>query len=82
MKLTYAVLIAAGCAFAAESAGAATPDDVKWINQCVKDNKGGAADEVVLKFCRPSPHRTGFEEELSVPILLGALRHLLDNAIP
>jgi hypothetical protein len=50
MRLTYAVLIAAGCAFAAGSAGAAMTDDVKWINQCVKDNKGGAADEVVLKY--------------------------------
>jgi hypothetical protein len=35
MKLTYAILIAAGCAFAGGSAGAATIDDVKWINQCV-----------------------------------------------
>jgi hypothetical protein len=51
MRLTYAVLVAAGCAFAAGSAGAATADDVKWINQCVTDNKGGAADEVVLKYC-------------------------------
>ena len=31
---------------------AATTDDVKWINQCVADNKReGAAKEVVLKYC-------------------------------
>jgi len=30
----------------------ATADDVKWINQCVKDNKDeGAKAEVVLKYC-------------------------------
>lgn len=51
MKLTTAILIGAGLAFAAGRAGAATTDDVKWINQCVKDNKGGASDDVVLKYC-------------------------------
>jgi hypothetical protein len=33
-------------------ARAATTDDVKWINQCVNDNKDeGAKKEVVLKYC-------------------------------
>ncbi len=33
-------------------ARAATTDDVKWINQCVTDNKDeGAKKEVVLKYC-------------------------------
>lgn len=26
-------------------------DDVKWINQCVNDNKDGASAEIVRKFC-------------------------------
>jgi hypothetical protein len=26
-------------------------DDVKWINQCITDNKGGAAEPVVRKYC-------------------------------
>jgi hypothetical protein len=26
-------------------------DDVKWINQCIADNKGGANEEVVRKYC-------------------------------
>jgi hypothetical protein len=26
-------------------------DDLKWINQCVTDNKGGASDEIVRKYC-------------------------------
>jgi hypothetical protein len=39
-------LIAGNAAFAAPSA-----DDVKWINQCIADNKGGAAADVVRKYC-------------------------------
>jgi hypothetical protein len=26
-------------------------DDVKWINQCIADNKGGASDAVSRKYC-------------------------------
>ena len=26
-------------------------DDVKWINQCIDDNKGGAAATVIRKYC-------------------------------
>jgi hypothetical protein len=26
-------------------------DDVKWINQCITDNKGGASDAIVRKYC-------------------------------
>jgi hypothetical protein len=51
MKINVAILTAAVCVFAAGAASAATTDDVKWINQCVADNKGGAADDVVLKYC-------------------------------
>jgi hypothetical protein len=51
MRLTTALLIAAGCAFTWGQAGAASTDDVKWINQCVNDNKGDAAADVVLKYC-------------------------------
>lgn len=56
MKLIAAVLIAAGCAFAGSAlisgqANAATADDVQWINQCLADNKGGAAEDVLRKYC-------------------------------
>ena len=50
MKTITTALIAGFCLSAA-AAFAATTDDVKWINQCVKDNKGGASAEVVLKYC-------------------------------
>ncbi len=26
-------------------------DDVKWINQCIDDNKGAASGEVIRKYC-------------------------------
>lgn len=66
MKLTYAILIAAGCAFAAGSAGAATTDDVKWVNQCVQDNKGGAAEEIVLKYCTCMNNKMSDNETRSI----------------
>jgi hypothetical protein len=28
-----------------------TADDVKWINLCINDNKGGAAEAVIRKYC-------------------------------
>lgn len=31
---------------------AQTADDIKWINECVQDNKDeGAKEDVVLKYC-------------------------------
>lgn len=50
MKLATPVLVLLGCVMAS-AAFAATTDDVKWINQCVRDNKGGASDAVILKYC-------------------------------
>lgn len=52
MKSTAAalLLVAAAC-LTAKAAFAVSTDDVKWINQCVKDNKGGASADVVLKYC-------------------------------
>jgi hypothetical protein len=51
MKLLFAALVAAGCTLAAAQAGAATADDKKWIDQCMSDNKGATADDVLLKYC-------------------------------
>ena len=66
MKLSTAMLIVAGCAFTLASAGAATTDDVKWINQCVKDNKGDAADAVVLKYCTCMNNKMSENETQSI----------------
>jgi hypothetical protein len=52
MKSTILALLLATSAFTTTAAVAATTDDVKWINQCVTDNKDeGAKQEVVLKYC-------------------------------
>ena len=51
MKLTMAVLIVGACVGTFGGARAATTDDVKWINQCVADNKGGASDPIIRKYC-------------------------------
>ncbi len=66
MKLHLAVLIAAGFAFTMGSAAAATTDDVKWINECVKDNKGGASEAIVLKYCTCMNNKMSDNETLSI----------------
>ncbi len=66
MKLNTALLIVAGCVFTWTSAGAATPDDVKWINQCVRDNKGDASDAVVLKYCTCMDNKMSDNETQSI----------------
>jgi hypothetical protein len=42
-----ASIVASNAAFAQ----AMNADDVKWINQCIADNKGGASEGIVRKYC-------------------------------
>ncbi len=53
MKLAALVLclVASVMAGNAAFAQAVNADDVKWINQCVADNKGGASDAIIRKYC-------------------------------
>ena len=51
MTLKTPALLLAAVVFAGNAAFAATTDDVKWINQCVQDNKGDAKADVILKYC-------------------------------
>ncbi len=52
MKSAAAVLLVVGSFVASQPAFAATTDDVKWINQCVADNKDqGVKESVVLAYC-------------------------------
>jgi hypothetical protein len=54
MKLTFAALLIAAPMLASTAAVAQmSPDDVKWINTCIADNKGepGATDAIVRKYC-------------------------------
>ncbi len=71
MRMITAFVIAAGCAFACfpfttRHANAATVDDVKWINQCVTDNKGDASDDVVLKYCTCMNNKMSDNETQSI----------------
>ena len=66
MKLTMAVLMAGACVSTCGGARAATTDDVKWINQCVADNKGDAAEDVVLKYCTCMNNKMSDNETRSI----------------
>ena len=65
MKTTAALFLAASV-LASTAAFAATTDDVKWINACVKDNKGGAADAVILKYCTCMNNKMSDNETQSI----------------
>jgi len=66
MKTAATVLLLVGVAFTANAAFAATTDDVKWINQCVKDNKGEAADAIILKYCTCMNNKMSDNETQSI----------------
>ena len=53
MKNIAALLMLLGFVVTTDTARsqAVTADDVKWINQCVADNKGLAAADVIRKYC-------------------------------
>jgi hypothetical protein len=68
MKAAAIVLLSAGFAFAiaVPAVFAATTDDVKWINECVKDNKGEATDEIILKYCTCMNNKMSDNESRSI----------------
>jgi hypothetical protein len=52
MRYAVTALFAAGVIIGAQPAFAQlTKDDTKWINQCITDNKGGAAEPIIRKYC-------------------------------
>jgi hypothetical protein len=44
-------LVASAAASNAVFAQAMNADDLKWVNQCIVDNKGGASDATIRKYC-------------------------------
>jgi hypothetical protein len=66
MKLLVAALVAASCTLTVVQAVAATADDKKWIDQCVADNKGGGATDVVLKYCSCMNNKMSDNETQSI----------------
>jgi hypothetical protein len=44
-------LVASAAASNAVFAQAMNADDLKWVNQWIVDNKGGASDAIIRKYC-------------------------------
>ena len=53
MTLQIFGLMLFGAVLAGQSASAQqmNADDLKWVNACIVDNKGGASDAVIRKYC-------------------------------
>jgi hypothetical protein len=66
MRLATVAAAVLSCFFASKALLAATADDVKWINQCVKDNKADAKEEVVLKYCTCMNNKMSDNETQSI----------------
>ena len=67
MKSLIFAVAAIGALTGAKAALAATTDDVKWINQCVADNKDeGAKADVVLKYCTCMNNKMSDNETQSI----------------
>lgn len=66
MKKQLAI-IASIAIFGVSSSLFADADDVKWISQCIKDNKdSGAKEEVVYKYCSCMNDKMSSDETLSI----------------
>ena len=48
IAIAFAVSVLAACSAQAQKMDA---DDLKWVNQCIDDNKGGALPEIIRKYC-------------------------------
>jgi hypothetical protein len=68
MKLAAIMLCVAAMAMSGKAvlAQQLSADDVKWINQCVQDNKGGAGDAVIRKYCICMNEKMGNNETRSI----------------
>ena len=67
LTIAAAMLFVAASAYAVKPALAATTDDVKWINQCVDDNKNeGAKKDVILKYCTCMNNKMSDNETRSI----------------
>ena len=52
MKFGTVMLALVGCVVASSAALAVTADDIKWVNQCLRDNRNeGVSMEIVRKYC-------------------------------
>jgi hypothetical protein len=49
--IVAAVAIAAAMLGSSAYAQKMNSDDLKWVNKCIDDNKGGASGEIIRKYC-------------------------------
>jgi len=67
VRLFTCASLAAGSLALVAPVSAATTDDVKWINQCVEDNKEEKATaEVILKYCTCMNNKMDDKETRSI----------------
>jgi hypothetical protein len=67
MKSATVALLVVGSVMASSAALAQmSADDVKWINQCIADNKGGAKEEVIRKYCMCMNEKMSDNESKSI----------------
>lgn len=48
VTFAFALSLVAGTSALAQKMDA---DDLKWVNQCIDDNKGGASADIIRKYC-------------------------------
>lgn len=66
-KLLAALFVGAVSLNASAALAQMNADDLKWINQCIADNKrGGATAEVVRKYCICMNEKMDDNEKLSI----------------
>ena len=64
---TYGLLLAFAATFATGPALAQSPDDIRWINKCVVDNKDEKqTQEVLLLYCTCMNNKMGTNETRSI----------------
>ena len=52
MKALFAASVVVATLFGSSAfAQKMNSDDLKWVNRCIDDNKGGAAPAVIRKYC-------------------------------
>ena len=60
--LLVAIVLSVNAAFAQKL----DADDRKWINQCIKDNAGGASADIIRKYCTCMNNKMDSNETRSI----------------
>ncbi len=68
MKIATLLFVAVAAVIASQNASAQSADDVKWINQCITDNKDekGATPEITRAYCTCMNNKMDDNERRSI----------------